>query len=256
MFGVGLRDVIGLVRETHGAARPIVVSGPRARELADGLTRDGDGSLVRVGGEPADAAAFVVVLDGKLEEAEEARLRKATRAGVPTLAVVLGQLEGELPYVLPDDVIDVAEPAGALPLDQVARKLAAMLRADGVALAARLPVLRDPVNRRRTLDAALTAASLAAFPGGAGRPLLGVLALTQAQTLRQLSLARGEPAPSAPDAIATTVAPELAASVAVGLACRTLVRRLPLRGRLVEGLVAGAGTFALASAGRFLRVRR
>jgi hypothetical protein len=256
MFGVGLRDVIGLVRETHGAARPIIVSGPRARELADGLTRDGDGSLVRVGGEPANAAAYVVVLDGELGAAEEARLRQATRAGLPLLAVVLGELEGELPYVLPDDVIDVAEPGGALPVDQIAERLAAILGTDGVALAARLPALRDSVNRRRTLDSALGVAALAAFSGGAGRPLLPVLALTQARTLRQLSLARGESAPSAPDAIATTVAPELAASLAVGLACRTLVRRLPMRGRLVEALVAGAGTFALASAGRYLRARR
>lgn len=256
MFGVGLRDVIGLVRETHGAARPIVVSGPRAREIADGLTRDGDGSLVRIDAEPADASAYVVVLDGEVGEVEEARLRRATRAGLPLLAVVLGELEGELPYVLPDDVVDIAEPGDALPVDQIARRLAAILGTDGVALAARLPVLRESVSRRRTLDSALGAASLAAFPGGAVRPLLPLLALTQARTLRQLSLARGESAPSAPDAIATTVAPELAASFAVGLACRTLVRRLPMRGRLVEGLVAGAGTFALASAGRYLRVRR
>lgn len=256
MFGVGLREVIALVRETNGAARPIVVSGPRARELADGLTRDGDSSLVRVGGEPAEAAAYVVLLEGELGEAEEVRLRQATRAGLPLLAVVLGERKGQLPYVLPDDVIDVTEPGAVLPVDQVARRLAATLGTDGVALASRLPVLRDSVNRRRTFDSALAAASLAAFPGGAGRPLLPVLALTQARTLRQLSLARGESAPAAPDAIATTVAPELAASLAVGLACRTLVRRLPMRGRLVEALVAGAGTFALASAGRYLRARR
>ncbi len=251
-FGLGLRDIVGLVREAPVPARAIVVSGPRSDELAAEITRDGDRSLVRVGGDAAEASAFVLV--GLLTEAGEAQLRRATRARVPVLALLLGDAEETYPYVLPEDVVVVADPDGPLPVGDVVERLAAVLGPDGIALAARLPVLRDAVSRRRTFEAVLGAASLTALSRDAGRPLLPVLALTQARTLRRLSFARGEPAPTAPAAIATTVAPELVASLAVGLACRTLVRHLPLRGRLAEGLVAGAGTLALASAARHLRV--
>jgi hypothetical protein len=256
-FGLGLRDIVALARESQRAshpAAPIVVSGPRASEVADGLARDGDDSLVRVGGEPTTSAAYVVVLDRPADAVEEGRLREATRGGIPVLAVRLGDFDGRPPYVLPGDVIDVADRGGPLPVDAIAEGLAAALGERGVALASRLPVLRPSVERRRTLDSALGAASLVAFARGEARPLLPVLALAQARTLRQLSVARGESVPSAPAGVATTVGPELAAALAVGLVCRTLVRRLPVRGRLVEGAIAGAGTFALAAVAR--RTRR
>lgn len=253
ILGIRPRDLIALARETQQApARsPIAVSGPRAQELADWLTRDGDRSLVRVGGGPEGAAAYVVTVDGPLGAAEEARLRVAARAGTPMVAVRLAD-DVEIPYVLPGDVIDVESRGGVLAFDQLAETLATALGDHGAGLAAGLPSLRPAVERQRVADSAFAAASLSAFSRDGGRPLLPVLALAQARTLRELAIARGDAPPATPAAAATAVGPELAAAVGVGLLCRTLVRRLPVRGRLVEGLVAGSGTLALALVARRL----
>jgi hypothetical protein len=229
-----------------------VVNGPRSQEIADWLIRDGDRTLVRVGGGPEGSAAYVVTVDGALDAAEAARLRDAARAGLALIAVRLGADDTPIPYVLPGDVVDAAHRDGELPFAQLAEILAATLAGAGAALASGLPSLRAAVERRRIADAALAAASLSAFARVGGRPLLPVLALAQARTLRELAIARGETAPSTPAATATAVGPELAAALAIGLVCRTLVRRLPLRGRLVEGVVAGSGTLVLALAARRL----
>lgn len=254
ILGLRPRDVISLARETQQTPdrSPIVVSGPRAQEIVDWLTRDGDRSLVRVGGGPEGSSAYVVTVAGPLDAAEEGRLRVAARAGISLIAVRLTADDVEIPYVLPGDVVDVDSHDGSLAFDRLAETLAAALGGDGAALASGLPGLRPSVERRRIADAALAAASLTAFTRAGSRPLLPVLALAQARTLRELAIARGDTAPSTPAATAAAVGPELGAALAVGLVCRTLVRRLPVRGRLVEGVVAGFGTYALALAARRL----
>ena len=197
------------------------------------------------------SAAYVITVDGALDATEEARLREAARAMIALIAVRLGADDTTIPYVLPGDIVDVQGQDGALAFDRVAETLAATLGGAGAALAHGLPSLRPAVERQRAADAALAAAALAAFARGGG-PLLPALALSQARTLRELAIARGDTAPSTPAATATTVGPELAAALGIGLVCRTLVRRLPVRGRLVEGVVAGSGTLALALAARRL----
>ncbi len=255
VLGIGLRDVISLARETQSAPRrsdPIVVDGVRASDVAEGLRRDGDSSLVRVGGGLGRAAAYVIVVECPATASQELRLREATRAGIPIVGVRLGAHDAPLPYVLPGDIIDVEHSGDPLPFEELTKMLAAVLAHDGVSLAARLPVLRPAVEQRRMLDSALAAASIAAFSRSRKRPLLPVIALAQARTLRELAVARGDQVPSAPADMARTAGPELVAALAVGVACRALVRRLPVRGRLVEGLVAGAGTFALTALARRL----
>ena len=194
ILGIRPRDVVTLARETQQAPdrSPIVVSGPRAQEIVDWLTRDGDRSLVRVGGGPEGSSAYVVTVAGPLDAAEEARLRVAARAGISLIAVRLTADDVEIPYVLPGDVVDVEPHDGSLAFDRLAETLAAALGADGAALASGLPGLRPSVERRRIADAALAAASLIAFTRGGSRPLLPVLALAQARTLRELAIARGD----------------------------------------------------------------
>jgi len=103
--------------------------------------------------------------------------------------------------------------------------------------------------------APLPAGALAALGRGSG-PHLPALALAQARMLTDLSAAGGAPSPSDTRAAAETVGPLLAAALATGLAARTLVRRSPVGGRLVGGLVAAGATVALASlAGRIGSVR-
>ena len=128
---------------------------------------------------------------------------------------------------------------------ELAEALARGLADGGVALGARLPVVREAVVRRRSYEAAVTAGTLAAF-SGAGRPLLPVLALAQARTMRRLGEASGAATSSDPAAAVQSTAKNLGAALAVGLTCRTIARRLPGRSRLVEGALAAAGTYALA----------
>ena len=53
---------------------------------------------------------------------------------------------------------------------------------------------------------------------------------------------------------ARRVAPPLVAALAAGVLARALVRRLPVRNRLLDGAVAAAATYALATVfGRIAR---
>ena len=70
---------------------------------------------------------------------------------------------------------------------------------------------------------------------------------SQARMLTDLAAAGGAPTPGDPRAAAEVVAPRLGAAVATGLLSRSLVRRLPVRDRLVEAAVAAGSTFALAT---------
>src|SRR5437763_7484961 len=138
-FGpLALLSVAREVRAGAGDRRPMAVAGGRelvpllARELRGG----GDASAVREGG-PPDGAAVVLWL-GK---PDEAALRAASLARVP----IVGVTEGEsLPYVLDTDLV-VVRPGEGLPVERIARKLAAALGDRGTSLAARLPVLRGAV---------------------------------------------------------------------------------------------------------------
>jgi hypothetical protein len=87
---------------------------------------------------------------------------------------------------------------------------------------------------------------------GARVPLAPPLTLQQARLARELARARGAAAPAEPEELARTVGPELGLALATGLVARGLVRRLPVRNRLVEAAVAAAGTAIVATAARRL----
>jgi uncharacterized protein (DUF697 family) len=249
--GLGLRDVAGLVQEVRrgaGEPRHIVVSGPGAAELAAALASDGDPSRVRVGGDAAGAAALVRVVEGEPTAADEAALRAATRAGAHLVALVRAQPAPSLPYVLAEDV--VTWPVDApLPVDQVVQALVRGLGATADDLAAMLPRLRDAVVRRDVLTTSVAAATLVGFARGSGA-MMPVLTMLQARMLRRVRTACGEKPPTDPQGIALAAGPNLAAAVATGLVCRSLSRRLPVRGRLVGSAIAFAGTTALGTAAR------
>jgi hypothetical protein len=250
-LGIGLRDVLALARDTRRAAsveRPLLVTGVLAEQLVRELAAGGDAGLVRTSGDPAAAAALVRVVAGAATREDENQLRAATRVLVPVVVVQTGVPSVRLPYVLATDVVE-CPPGRGFPVDEIVATLARVLGSDGPALAARLPALRAAVERHRTVDGALAAASLAALGRGEG-PRLPVLALAQARLLSDLSTAEGAPAPEDPRAAAQALGPPLAAAVATGLLARSLVRRLPVRGRLLEGLVAAGATLALASLAR------
>ena len=89
---------------------------------------------------------------------------------------------------------------------------------------------------------------------GGDAPRLPALALAQSRTLSDLAVAGGAAPPDEPRAAAQAVAPALGVAVATGLAARALVRRLPIRNRLLEGAVAAGATYVLAMA--FRRIPR
>jgi hypothetical protein len=256
-LGIGPRDVLALARHAQHSdvvGRPLLVTGVLAPQLAATLAAGGDHGVVATSGDPARAAALVRVVAGAATPEDEAQLRAATRALVPVVVVQTGISSVRLPYVLATDVIDVP-PGRGFPIDEITAALAAAVGDDGAALAARLPALRGAVERRRALDGALAAGALAALSRDGGSHL-PALTLAQARMLSDLSTAQGASAPNDTRAAAEAVAPALAAAVATGLLARTLVRRLPLRGRLAEAAVAAGATAVLAAlAGRIGSVR-
>jgi uncharacterized protein (DUF697 family) len=251
-LGIGPRDVISLARHARDVAPrgPLLVMGVLAEQLAREFAAGGDPQLVQTRGNPADAAALVCVLAGAATAADEEALRAATRALVPVVCVQTGPTPVRVPYVLATDVVECA-PGKGFPVADIADTLAAALGHNGAALAGSLPVLRDAVERRRAVDGALAAGALAFASDPA--PRLPALALAQSRMLSELGAAAGRPAPQEARATAEAIAPPLVAALATGLVARTVVRRLPVRNRLLDGIVAAAATYGLAAAFRLAR---
>jgi uncharacterized protein (DUF697 family) len=248
--GVSPRLLLQLAREAREGGRPagpVLVVGPLAAHLARSLAEGGDPALVTTAGAAERASVVVCVLGGAPKPEQLALLRAAARAGVPSVAVQTGE-PAHVPYVLPEDVV-ACTPGKGFPVPEIAAAVARGLGRDAAAVARRLPVLRPAAERRLTLRAAGVAAGVAAAPWGSAAHL-PVLVPLQARLLRDLAVAEGRPLPSSQQEVGVSVGPELGAALAVGLAARGLVRRLPLRGPLVRGAVAAGVTLGLASAAR------
>lgn len=239
-----VRELVGLVREARRATpadRPVHVSGPGSRALVAALAEGGRSGLVREG--TGDGAAVLVrVLAGPPTEEDVSVLRGATRELVPAVVVQTAGWKGPVPYVGASDVVDA--PAG-LPVEQIARAIAAAAGDDGVALAAGLPVLASPVRAACIARAAGTAALVAATPVG-GDAHLPVLALAQTRMLGALRRTQGiDLAGADGPALARAVGPEIVLPLGAGLVARELVRRLPRGGAPLRAVVAAGVTLGL-----------
>jgi uncharacterized protein (DUF697 family) len=244
------RDVLALsrhVRSSEAMRGPLLVTGVLAEQLARELGAGADSSAVRTTGKPEQSAALVHVVAGEATPDDERVLRAATRALVPLVVVQLGDASARLPYVLPTDMVR-CEPGKGFPIDEIAKTLARTLGTDGAGLARSLPALRDAYQEQRAEESAISAAAVAV--AGGDLPKLPVLALAQARALSDIATARGDDRGEGPKAAASTVASPLGAALGTGLVARALVRRLPVRNRAVEAVVAAATTYALATAFR------
>jgi uncharacterized protein (DUF697 family) len=242
--GLGIRDIVRMVGDARSAAessKPLVVTGVLAAELVRALTAGGEaGAAVRVGGDPTGAAGLIVVLAGSPTEADDSAFRSASRASVPILAVQTdARVDVSLPYVLPSAVI-VCQPGQGFPVKQIVDVLGEQLGHDAVAIAARVPALRETVSRELVRTAALRAAVLGALPWRKGADL-PVLTLLQARLVLDLALVYGHE-------VGQERAPELAAVAGTGLGLRGLVRRLPYRLPLIGGVTGYLATRALGEA--------
>jgi hypothetical protein len=251
---IGPREVVSLARyqrQRRAVEGPLIVSGVLAEQLARELRAGGDPALVRTEGDLSEAGALVRILAGPANETDEEMLRVATRALVPIVAVQTAEDDVALPYVLPEDVVR-CRPGLGFPVQEITDRLAAGLGPQGPALAAALPVLRPAVERRRSLEGALSAGTLAALTTDEGSHL-PLLALSQARMLSDLASAEGDAAGDSDGRVAAqTLATTLGAALAVGYAARTAVRRFPRRARALDGLAAAGATAALAAAFRRL----
>jgi uncharacterized protein (DUF697 family) len=238
--------VWGLLRELRSAAQeagPLVVSGPLAEPLAKELSRGAAPGAVRVGGPVAGAACLIRILAGPPTEEDERELRAAKRAKVPVVAVQTGTEDFDIPYVLATDVV-ICRPGEGFPLEEIAAAVAARVGEVGTGLAARVPVLREPLCREliESFSRKNGILGVAIFVPGADFP---VLTLNQIRLVLRLGAAHGVE-------IDQQRVPEVLATVAAGFGFRAVARQLlgavPFGGWAVKGGIAYAGTRALGEA--------
>jgi uncharacterized protein (DUF697 family) len=238
--------VWGLVKELRTVAedtRPIHVSGALAAQLEKELARGAAPGAVRSGGRVEDAAILVRVLGGAPTEEDERELREAKRAKVPVVAVQTGTEVFDIPYVLATDVV-ICKPGAGFPVDEIAAAVAIRLGDSGTALAARVPVLREPVSAEliERFSRQNGVIGVAVFLPGAD---FAVLTLNQIRLVLRLAVAHGVE-------VDQSRVPEVLATIGAGFGLRAVARQLlgavPVAGWLVKGGVAYVGTRALGEA--------
>jgi uncharacterized protein (DUF697 family) len=236
----------GVVKELRIATedtRPLMVSGPLAAQLEKELSRGAPAGAVRVGGRPQDAMMLVRVLAGAPTDEDTEDLRAARRAQVPVVVVQTGTEYFDVPYVLATDVV-MCSPGSGFPVEEIARAVAGRLGEAGTGLAARLPVVREPLSEVliEKFSRQNAIAGVAIFVPGADFP---VLTLNQIRLVLRLAAAHGVE-------IDQQRVPEVLATLGAAFGFRVVARRLagsvPIAGWLVKGSVAYAGTRAVGEA--------
>jgi uncharacterized protein (DUF697 family) len=244
-----IRKLLRDIAASGSGEHVLAVGGARefAPLLRQQLRRGGaSSSAVRLG-EPEGASVYVHVISGEVADADVAVLRRSRRAAVPVVAVAVGVAgDPTIPYVLATDVVWVGA-GDAFPLEAIARTIAARLGEYGAPLAARVPLLREPVSEQLVASFARRngLAAAAIWIPGADLPLL---ALNEFRLVLRLAQAHG-----AADDVLDRL-PELAATLAAGFGLRRLARELldlvPGAGWPVKAAIAYGGTRAVGEAAR------
>ncbi len=235
--------------ESSGRREHVLAVGG-ASELAPVLRQQflrggADPAAVRLG-DPEGADVYVHVVSGEADSEDEALLRRARRARVPVIAVVVGPVgDDPIPYVLATDVVPVATGQG-FRLETIARAIAARLGEYGAPLAGRVPLLRTAVSEQLVESFARKngLVGAAVFIPGADLP---VLALNEIRLVLRLAQAYGEES-------GVERLPELVATLGAGFGLRALARELlgffTVAGWALKGGIAYGGTRALGEAAR------
>jgi hypothetical protein len=235
------------VREelTSEGAGSLAVSGMLAEQLAKELGAGAEPGAVVVteGPDLAGARAVARVIAGDPSEEDVAVVEAADEAGIPVVLVQLWpQADWHAPYVLSPFVVECKTGEG-FPVSKITSQIVMAVEHPGP-LAARIPVLRDPVARsvERGTVARAALVGLLGAKTGAARP---VIAIEQARMLSRLLAL--EPPEKRSDEV--PIAAGLGAlTLAASFGLRSLARAA--RGRqptpIVDALIAAGGTWALA----------
>jgi uncharacterized protein (DUF697 family) len=239
--------VLGILKELRVSAdtdRPLVVTG--ARELVSVLTREltrgGVAAAVREQGPVEGGIALVHILAGAVDDDDERVLKEAAHVRIPIIVVTRDD-PGHIPYVLDQNLVRVG-PGNALPIEEIATRLARALGEAATPLAARLPALRRPVCEEliRKFSRQNGFIGVVFFIPGADLP---VLTLNQIRLLLRIADAYGFE-------IDGERLPEVLAVIGSGFGFRALARHgvglVPLVGWMLKGGIAYAGTRALGEA--------
>jgi hypothetical protein len=246
-LAVEAASVLKTAREelTSEGAGAVAVSGMLAEQLAKELGAGAEPGAVVVteGPDLAGARAVVRVIAGEPSAEDAAVVEAADEAGIPAVLVQLWpQADWHAPYVLSPFVVECKTGEG-FPVSKIATQIV-MAVEHPAPLAARIPVLRDPVAKSVERGAVARAAlvGLLGAKTGAARP---AIALEQVRMLSRL-LALQPPEKRSDE---VPIAAGLGAlTVAASFGVRSLARAA--RGRqpkpVVDALIAAAGTWALA----------
>jgi len=238
-----------------GPVGPLTVSGMLAEQLAKELSAGAEQGAVVVADDPSAvrAPAAVRVIAGDPSPEDDAFVRAAERGEIPVVIVQLWpQAEWRAPFVLSPFVVECKTGEG-FPLATIA-SLVGRAADDPTALAARVPILKDTVERSARRDS-LVRSALIAFTAGRSRSARPLLALEQVNLVSQL---RGIEEPvAARDDPPQVVAATAAAAIVASYGMREVARRAPriLPRRLSDAAVAAVGTWLLAEVFRRLDAR-
>jgi len=231
----------------------VVVSGTLAEQLVRELGPDAEPGAVIAREPPSVAGAEVIVrvIAGDPTEADDALVRAADAVGTPVVFVQLWpQANWRSLFVLTPFVVECRAGEG-FPVRDIARTIVRSV-AHPEALAARVPLLNDPVESSVVATAIARAALLGAVGTrrrGPARPLITLAQLRMVSSLRAAEGSEGQrELPPAAVAGAT-----LAVSFALRAAARVAARSLPVP--LVNAAVAAGGTWALSELLRRLQAR-
>ena len=233
---------------------PIIVSGMLAEQLAKELAAGAAPGSIAVADDPRGrrVSLAIRIVAGDPSAEDDGFVRAAERREIPVVIVQLWpQASWRGPYVLSPFVVECKAGEG-FPVGKIAEVIATAAD-DPTSLAARIPVLKEPVAHAVRRDSIVRSAVVGATVGKSAAR--SVLALEQVGVIARLR-ALEEPETGRSDQM-PVVAGTALATLAAGYGFRALARSL--RGKvprpLGDAAVAAGGTWLLAEISRRLEAR-
>jgi hypothetical protein len=234
---------------------PIVVGGMLADQLAKELAAGAATGSIAVADDPRGlrASLAIRIVAGDPSADDDRFVRAAERGEIPVVIVQLWpQANWRGPYVLTPFVVECKAGEG-FPIRKIADVIATAAD-DATSLAARIPVLQQPVTSAVRRDSIVRSAIVGASLGrkSAARRVLALEQVGAMARLRALDAPETDKTKQLPVAAGTAVA-TIAASYGFRELARSLRGRVPRR--VGDAAVAAGGTWLLAEISRRLEAR-